>query len=89
MERLEDIEAAIRGGMPDWIEDVRVSAMTDADGEPALAVILGIRVARVGVVDDASALAEAREAVHRALAQMGVDLWPYTRFLRADEMQAA
>ncbi|MBX3249074.1 MAG: hypothetical protein KF901_17985 [Myxococcales bacterium] len=81
---LEKLLAAIHARTPSWVRNVRVTEMTDAEGEPALRVTLVID-APPGLLHDGKELETAVEAVHAALRQLEVDRWPYTRFVSTDE----
>lgn len=86
----ERIEEAIRSeSLPDWVERVSVRDMVDADGEPALAVLIVVKQDRTEVAQDAAELGTVREAVLRAIRKVDVERWPYTRFVGADESEAA
>jgi hypothetical protein len=90
MHERERIEDAIRSeSLPDWVERISVREMVDADGEPALAVLIVVKEDRTDIVKDAVQLANVRDAVHRAIRSVNVERWPYTRFVSADELEAA
>lgn len=85
----ERAEQAIRAEpLPQWVDRVIVRDMFDADGEPALDVVLVIRDDRVDVVRDGAELAAARGLVHRALRKTEPSLWPYTRFMSVSDLAA-
>lgn len=86
-ERIE--EAILAESLPDWVDRVVVREMFDADGAPALDVVLVIRDDRVDVVRDGARLAEARHLVHRAVRSAAIELWPYTRFMSVSDLAAA
>jgi hypothetical protein len=86
-ERIE--KAILAETLPEWVDRVVVREMFDADGAPALDVVLVIRDDRIDVVRDGSQLADARHLVHRAVRSAAVRLWPYTRFMSVSDLAAA
>ncbi|MCB9595902.1 MAG: hypothetical protein H6719_24495 [Sandaracinaceae bacterium] len=81
---LQRLAAAIQARTPDWVLEVKVGEMINAEGEPALRVTLIIE-ARPELYQDGPQLEAAVDAVHAAVEQMEVDRWPYTRFVSVDE----
>lgn len=81
---LQKLPAAIRAQTPAWVRDVKVTEMTNAEGEPALRVTLVIE-AGPEVLRDGEQLEAAVEAVHAVFRELAVDRWPYTRFVSIDE----
>jgi hypothetical protein len=60
--------------------------MRDHDGELSLDVRVIVRPDDRSIVRDGQALATLAERIHTALENAGVDLWPYVRFVAADEL---
>ena len=81
---LQRLAAAIQAQTPDWVLEVKVNEMINAEGEPALRVTLVIE-ARPELYQDGPQLEAAVDGVHAAVEEMKVDRWPYTRFVGVDE----
>jgi hypothetical protein len=81
---LQSLATAIKAETPDWVLEVKVAEMFNAEGEPALRVTLIIE-ARPELFQDGPQLEAAVDAVHAVVEQMEVDRWPYTRFVSVDE----
>lgn len=88
MGTLADIEALLDDAKPEWVDRVLVREMVDAEGEPALEVVLVIKDDRLDVVGDGELLATARHQVHLIVEEAGISLWPYTRFRSVSDLAA-
>jgi len=86
-ERAEKALAAL--SLPGWVDHVLVRDMFDADGEPALEVVLAIRDDRIDVIHDGKRLNDTAHRVHVAVREAGIDLWPFTRYLSVSDLAAA
>ena len=90
MGKTEHIEQAILAeSLPVWVDRVDVEEMLDADGEPSLEVRIVVQKGVQDVFSDGAKITSVTRAVHRALTKIDIDLWPYTSFISADELEAA
>jgi len=74
--------------LPSWAESARAEAMIDHTGEPAVRVTIVVRAKSESIVRDGAALNALARQIHLALDAAGVQLFPYTRFVGADEIAA-
>ncbi len=71
--------------LPSWAESARAEAMIDHMGEAAVRVTIVVRAKSEDVVKDGAALNALARQLHLAIDAAGVRLFPYTRFVGADE----
>ena len=79
--------ASLRTTLP-WLERVETDVRDDSSGEAALFVRLVVRSGVHGLFDDGERLVDVRRRVRAVLAELGVELWPFIEFVRADELEA-
>jgi hypothetical protein len=84
LERARDALAA--ASLPDWVERLNAEGMVDHTGDPALRVTVVIRDDREQVVEDGPALSGLTRQVLSVLQAVGVELFPYLRFVTAAEV---
>lgn len=86
MSAVDEITKALKKAkLPDWVESTHVETMVDHIGDAAVRVIVVVRADRGDIVKDGGALSDLRRKVHLAIDEVGVDLYPYTRFTIAGE----
>jgi hypothetical protein len=89
MSELDQIRKALKKAkLPAWVESTRVEAMVDHTGESAVRVTVVVRAGDEGIVNDGAALNALSRQIHIAIDAAGVSLFPYTRFVGANEAAA-
>lgn len=79
---------AAAAGLPDWVQELRPHLFDDSDGNMALAVVVVMRPGDPRVFTDGRLLNAVRDRIHEVVAQAGITVWPYVRFISADELPA-
>jgi len=74
---------------PSWAESIQAEPKLDREGEPAIQVTVVVRSGETEVFKDGSQLSSLVMSFHDALLAEEIDLWPYVRFVSADEIEAA
>lgn len=82
-------DALARVVLPGWAERVRAEPILDHNGEPAIDVVVVVRSGAPDALADGAALNETAVRLHDALLGVDVALWPFVRFISADDLEAA
>lgn len=73
---------------PAWVERIEIEPMRDANDEDAIDVLVVVRSGEQPFSDGATLNDIAHEVIV-AVRAAGIELWPFVRFVSADELTAA
>lgn len=86
-QRVDEVLATIP--VSTWVERVRAAPKTDQYNDPAIDVLVVVRSGERDVFRDGNRLASLARQIHDAFLRAEIELWPYVRFVSADEIEAA
>jgi hypothetical protein len=85
--RVDDVLATVP--VSPWVERLRAAPKTDQYGAPAIDVLVVVRSGERDVFGDGGRLKALARHIHDAFLRAEIELWPYVRFVSADEIEAA
>jgi hypothetical protein len=86
----ERISSALQEqGLPTWVQQFTLEPISDHDGEAALLVQVVVKPGQDAIFKDGEKMGEMLQKVHRAVHEAEADLWPYVRFVSAEDAEAA
>lgn len=75
--------------LPGWVARIRAEPKRDEYDEPAIDVLVVVRSGEREIFSEGGTLNEVARQIHDVLLANGIELWPFVRFVSADEIEAA
>lgn len=89
MSDIDAVEKALKKAkLPKWVGGTRVEAMIDHTGEPAVRITIIVKAGDEKIAKDGAAVSALAQQVRAVVDAAGVHLFPYTRFVGANELAA-